>query len=201
MFLITAGGDPLHDLPLDHGDHRDGRADLALPGRLRRHRWVHGLPARRSLRPVGARRRAARRRASPPSSPRSLSLPVRRLGGIWVAIATLAFAYFFDSVMVKFSWVGGGETSLLQGTRVPRPVLGPWDFADDRAFLVLVAHRPRRSPSLAVIQIRAGHGRARRSRPCGGASWPPSRSASRSAEPGWSPSPSPGSSPGSAAPC
>ena len=66
-----------------------------------------------------------------------LSLPVRRLGGIWVAIATLAFAYFFDSVMVKLSWVGGGDTSLLQGTRVPRPVLGPWDFADDRAFLVL----------------------------------------------------------------
>ena len=64
-----------------------------------------------------------------------LSLPVRRIGGIWVAIATLAFAYFFDSVMVKLSWVGG--SSLLQGTRVPRPVIGPWDFADDRAFLVL----------------------------------------------------------------
>ena len=66
-----------------------------------------------------------------------VSLPVRRLGGIWVAIATLAFAYFFDSVMVKLDWIGGGGTSLLQGTRVPRPVLGPWDFADDRAFLVL----------------------------------------------------------------
>jgi branched-chain amino acid transport system permease protein len=26
---------------------------------------------------------------------------------------------------------------LLQGTRVPRPTLGPWDFADNRAFLVL----------------------------------------------------------------
>ena len=64
-----------------------------------------------------------------------LSLPVRRIGGIWVAIATLAFAYFFDAVMVKFSWVGGN--SLLQGTRVPRPVIGPFDFADDRSFLVL----------------------------------------------------------------
>jgi len=64
-----------------------------------------------------------------------LSLPVRRIGGIWVAIATLAFAYFFDAVMVKFSWVGGN--SLFQGTRVPRPVIGPWDFADDRSFLVL----------------------------------------------------------------
>ncbi|MGI8755943.1 MAG: ABC transporter permease [Acidimicrobiales bacterium] len=84
-----------------------------------------------------------------------LSLPVLRLGGIWVAIATLAFAYFFDSVMVKFSWVGGGDTSLLQGTRVPRPVLGPWDLADDRAFLVL-AVVVFVIVALAVIQIREG---------------------------------------------
>jgi ABC-type branched-subunit amino acid transport system permease subunit len=67
----------------------------------------------------------------------ALAVPVRRLGGVWVAIATLAFAYFFDAVMVKLSWVGGGDSSLLAGTRVPRPVLGPWDLADDRAFLVL----------------------------------------------------------------
>ena len=66
-----------------------------------------------------------------------VALPVLRLGGVWLAIATLAFAYFFDAVMVKFSWVGGGNTSLLQGTRVPRPVLGPWDFANDKAFLAL----------------------------------------------------------------
>jgi branched-chain amino acid transport system permease protein len=64
-----------------------------------------------------------------------LSLPVLRLGGIWVAIATLAFAFFFDAVLVKLSWVGGGAT--LQGTRVPRPTLGPWDMADDKSFLAL----------------------------------------------------------------
>jgi branched-chain amino acid transport system permease protein len=64
-----------------------------------------------------------------------LSLPIRRLSGIWVAIATLAFAFFFDAVMVKLSWVGG---STFTGTRVPRPVIGPWDFADDKAYLVLV---------------------------------------------------------------
>ena len=84
-----------------------------------------------------------------------LSLPVRRLGGIWVAIATLAFAFFFDAVMVKFSWVGGGETSLLQGTRVPRPTVGPWDFADDKTFLVL-AVVVFVVVSIAVIQIREG---------------------------------------------
>jgi branched-subunit amino acid ABC-type transport system permease component len=66
-----------------------------------------------------------------------LSLPIRRLSGIWVAIATLAFAFFFDAVMIKFSWVGGSDTALLQGTRVPRPVIGPWDFGDDKSFLVL----------------------------------------------------------------
>ncbi len=66
-----------------------------------------------------------------------LALPVLRLGGIWLSIATLAFAYFFDSVMVKFSWVGGGSTALAEGTRVPRPTLGGIDLTDDRAFLVL----------------------------------------------------------------
>ncbi len=65
-----------------------------------------------------------------------LSMPVRRLGGIWTAIATLAFAYFFDSVVLNLPFVGGGETSLLTGTSVPRPLVGPFDLADDQAFLV-----------------------------------------------------------------
>jgi branched-subunit amino acid ABC-type transport system permease component len=84
-----------------------------------------------------------------------VSLPIRRLAGVWTAIATLAFAFFFDAVMVKMSFVGGGSNSLLTGTKVPRPVLGPWDFKDDRTFLVLaivvfviVAH--------AVTQLRNG---------------------------------------------
>ena len=84
-----------------------------------------------------------------------LSLPIRRLSGIWVAIATLAFAFFFDSVMIKFSWVGGGDTALLQGTKVPRPVIGPWDFADDKAFLVL-AVVVLALVGAAVVQIRSG---------------------------------------------
>jgi branched-subunit amino acid ABC-type transport system permease component len=58
----------------------------------------------------------------------AVSLPIRRLAGVWTAIATLAFAFFFDAVMVKMSFVGGGSNSLLTGTKVPRPVLGPWDF-------------------------------------------------------------------------
>jgi branched-chain amino acid transport system permease protein len=84
-----------------------------------------------------------------------LSLPVLRLGGVWVAIATLAFAYFFDAVLVKFSWVGGGDSATFSGTRVPRPVVGPWDFADDRAFLVLSVV-VFALVSFAVVRIREG---------------------------------------------
>jgi branched-chain amino acid transport system permease protein len=84
-----------------------------------------------------------------------LSLPIRRLGGVWTAVATLAFAYFFDAVMVKLSWVGGGETSLLQGTVVPRPELGPFDLANDKTFLVFVAI-VLAIVSLAVAQLKSG---------------------------------------------
>jgi branched-subunit amino acid ABC-type transport system permease component len=84
-----------------------------------------------------------------------LSLPVLRLGGVWFAIATLAFAFFFDSVMVKLSWIGGGDTALLEGTRVPRPTIGPWDFANDLSFLGL-ALAVFALTSFAVIRIREG---------------------------------------------
>jgi ABC-type branched-subunit amino acid transport system permease subunit len=63
-----------------------------------------------------------------------VSIPALRLGGIFLALATLAFALFFERVMVKFEWVGGPPTPM----RVPRPLIGPWDFSDDRAFFVLV---------------------------------------------------------------
>ncbi|MCH7788624.1 MAG: ABC transporter permease [Acidobacteria bacterium] len=84
-----------------------------------------------------------------------VSLPVLRLGGIWLAIATLAFAYFFDAVVVKFSWVGGGNTSLLQGTRVPRPTLGPFDFSNDKTFFAL-AVIVFVVVSFFVVQLREG---------------------------------------------
>ncbi|HLM29804.1 MAG TPA: ABC transporter permease [Acidimicrobiales bacterium] len=82
-----------------------------------------------------------------------LAVPIRRLSGIWVAIATLAFAFFFDAVLVKLSWVGAGDT--FSGTPVPRPVIGPWDLEDDKAFLVL-AIVVLVVVSLAVIQLREG---------------------------------------------
>jgi len=84
-----------------------------------------------------------------------LALPVLRLGGVWFAIATLAFAFFFDAVMIKFSWVGGGDTSLLQGTRVERPTMLGVDFNSDKSFLVLVIV-VFIIVSLLVIRVREG---------------------------------------------
>ncbi len=66
-----------------------------------------------------------------------LSLPLLRLNGIWIAIATLAFAFFFNSVMVKFSWVGGSASGAAATLPVPRPVIGPLDFDNDKTFLAL----------------------------------------------------------------
>ena len=63
--------------------------------------------------------------------------PLLRLNGIWIAIATLSFAFFFNSVMVKFSWVGGSATDAGSALTVPRPLLGPWDFDNDKVFLLL----------------------------------------------------------------
>ena len=39
--------------------------------------------------------------------------------------------------MVKFSWVGGSATDAGSALTVPRPLLGPWDFDNDKVFLLL----------------------------------------------------------------
>jgi branched-chain amino acid transport system permease protein len=63
-----------------------------------------------------------------------LALPALRLGGIFLSLATFAFALFFENVMVKFDWVGGG--TLPEAS--PRPTFGSIDFdKSDRSFLIL----------------------------------------------------------------
>ena len=57
-----------------------------------------------------------------------LAIPVLRLSGIYLALATLAFALMFDSIFVPLKWVGGG---LLPPT-VPRPSF----LAGDHAFFL-----------------------------------------------------------------
>ncbi|MGH8984490.1 MAG: ABC transporter permease [Acidimicrobiia bacterium] len=64
-----------------------------------------------------------------------LAVPALRLGGIYLALATLAFALMFQSVLVPLDWVAGGEGA--PPVRVPRPELGPIDFANNRTFFVL----------------------------------------------------------------
>ncbi len=63
-----------------------------------------------------------------------LAIPALRLGGIFLALATFGFALFFDSVMAKFDWVGGGVVP----EEAPRPTIGSINFeTSDKAFFVL----------------------------------------------------------------
>ncbi len=62
-----------------------------------------------------------------------LALPVLRLEGIYLTLATMAFALMWENVLVPQEWVSGGQL----GVKVPRPLMGAIDFADDRAFLLL----------------------------------------------------------------
>jgi branched-subunit amino acid ABC-type transport system permease component len=61
-----------------------------------------------------------------------LAVPVLRLAGIYLSLATLAFELLFDYVLVPVGWIGGGNTPI----RVPRPVIGPWDLSNDKSFFV-----------------------------------------------------------------
>ena len=107
------------------------RSSPAWPGRSRcararsRHRRLRGfqLTDRWGCRCMLAALVGA---ATPPWWARCCRCPVLRLGACGVAIATLAFAYFFDCRDDQAPWIGGGDTSLLQGTWVPRPTIGPW---------------------------------------------------------------------------
>lgn len=76
-----------------------------------------------------------------------LAIPALRLGGIYLALATLAFAMMFDSIFVPLDWVSGGQLP----TRVSRPAL----FAGDRAFLFL-ALGMLVVVSIGVILVRKG---------------------------------------------
>lgn len=80
-----------------------------------------------------------------------ISIPALRLGGIFLSLATLAFAFFFQNVVLQLNWVGGGVTPIA----APRPTIGSIDFASDKSFLVLVLI-VLVVVSLAVIWVREG---------------------------------------------
>jgi branched-chain amino acid transport system permease protein len=62
-----------------------------------------------------------------------VALPALRLGGLALAIATLAFGFLADNIGFQYSWSGGG----LSGVSVPRPRIATLDFGSDRAFFLL----------------------------------------------------------------
>jgi ABC-type branched-subunit amino acid transport system permease subunit len=62
-----------------------------------------------------------------------VALPALRLGGVHLALATLAFALMVEHVVFPLESVSGGGL----GTEVPRPLLGAVDFSGDRPFFVL----------------------------------------------------------------
>jgi branched-chain amino acid transport system permease protein len=62
-----------------------------------------------------------------------VALPALRLGGIYLALATLAFALMFENVIKPLQWVSNGTKPL----KVPRPLLAGVDFASNKNFLLL----------------------------------------------------------------
>src|SRR5436305_4989209 len=62
-----------------------------------------------------------------------VALPALRLGGLYLALATFAFALMVDNLVCPQTCAGNGQT----GISVPRPQLGPIDFTADRAFFLL----------------------------------------------------------------
>jgi branched-subunit amino acid ABC-type transport system permease component len=62
-----------------------------------------------------------------------LALPALRLGGIYLGLATLAFALMFEYVLRPLDWVGGGT----RPPRVPRPTIGGIDFSNNKTFFLL----------------------------------------------------------------
>jgi ABC-type branched-subunit amino acid transport system permease subunit len=85
-----------------------------------------------------------------------IALPALRLGGIFLSLATLAFAFFFQNVILNFSWVGGG----LLPIQAPRPLIFGIDFSTgtnngDNKFLLL-ALIMLTLVSILVIWVRGG---------------------------------------------
>ena len=80
-----------------------------------------------------------------------VAIPALRLGGIFLSLATLAFAFFFDHVLLNYSWIGGGSLPIA----APRPLMGSISFNSDKAFLVLTLIILT-LVSIAVIWVRSG---------------------------------------------
>jgi branched-subunit amino acid ABC-type transport system permease component len=80
-----------------------------------------------------------------------IALPCLRLGGLYLALGTLAFALLVENTLFAERWLSGGEG----GVAVPRPLIGSIDFAGDRAFFFF-AFAVFAICGLVVIVVRRG---------------------------------------------
>lgn len=80
-----------------------------------------------------------------------VALPALRLGGLALALATLAFGLLADNVGFQFPWSGNGQS----GLAVPRPAIGSLSFESGRAFFVL-ALLVLTASAAVVLAIRKG---------------------------------------------
>jgi ABC-type branched-subunit amino acid transport system ATPase component/branched-subunit amino acid ABC-type transport system permease component len=91
-----------------------------------------------------------------------VALPALRLGGIALALATLALAYIGDLLVFQINWVSNNNL----GWNINRPALGPLNFGSDKSMamlvlvlvlaVVLVVRNLQRSPSgRAMLALRS----------------------------------------------
>jgi branched-subunit amino acid ABC-type transport system permease component/ABC-type branched-subunit amino acid transport system ATPase component len=90
-----------------------------------------------------------------------VALPALRLGGLPLALASLALAFVGDQVLFKWDWLRRSQG----GWRIHRPEIGPFDFNDTRtmtvflmivvALLTLLIHNVQRSATgRAIFAVR-----------------------------------------------
>ena len=63
-----------------------------------------------------------------------VAIPVRRLGALELALATLAIAFVGDTLVFQLDEIGNGSSGYL----VPAPELGPFDFNESRTMVMLL---------------------------------------------------------------
>jgi ABC-type branched-subunit amino acid transport system ATPase component/branched-subunit amino acid ABC-type transport system permease component len=61
-----------------------------------------------------------------------VAIPALRLGGLALAMATLALGFLGDDVLFQWNWLSGGDS----GWPIRRPSLGPLHFGDNRTLAV-----------------------------------------------------------------
>jgi branched-subunit amino acid ABC-type transport system permease component/ABC-type branched-subunit amino acid transport system ATPase component len=65
-----------------------------------------------------------------------VAVPALRLGGLSLALATLAMGLVADNVLFQWGWLAG---PLQQGWTIPEPTIGPFHLSDDKTMAVVLA--------------------------------------------------------------